>query len=497
MNDAKKYPDQKIEQKSVARDTPQMPIQKPKRRWGLRSIGRRWRVVFLTTLIFCAVGIPAIWLLIERSYVVSGAIRVDPIISSILTGQDGVMSNYTSFVMTKAMMITSPQVVSRVADDLSNKGLEFFEIRTDTLAAKVRRILRLKDMKPDPEKVLKDAILDELITAGPVPHGEHIRVTMKWPDSSESIRIVDSFIRQCMILEGTSASSKEESNLATLEEELKLLAGNMEIYQKDIGNLAKEYGTKKLLGRYDMNLERVGKLLGTLTEVEARRIYLQTQVNLRDPNEDPNDPQEWVALREDYINRDPAVSARTTNIITLEQELIAAKQELAPGNPQIKQKEELLAALRASLEEQQVKARENFNTRMEKEKASLIATKFSDLKRSFEQAQAHEDKIKALLDQEDAETIDLGQKNLAIQESQDKLALAKGMYDTISRRIQEVKMNLKRPARIYVDMNAHIAEILDNRAKYTLALVFGAMALGMLLAMLRDRAIAQRSIITG
>jgi succinoglycan biosynthesis transport protein ExoP len=110
------------------------------------------------------------------------------------------------------------------------------------------------------------------------------------------------------------------------------------------------------------------------------------------------------------------------------------------------------------------------------------------LKKQLEQTQAQEDEIRRLLAQEDAETIDLGQKNLAIQDSQDQLALTKEMYDTISRRIQEVKMDLKRPARIYIGSNAQIAQVLDKRAKYTVALAFGAMALGFLLAFLKEKA---------
>ena len=66
-------------------------------------------------------------------------------------------------------------------------------------------------------------------------------------------------------------------------------------------------------------------------------------------------------------------------------------------------------------------------------------------------------------------------------------ALDKEMYDTISRRIQELEMEQKRPAHISVTSYGHIAEILDKRAKYTVALVFGALALGVMLAFLKEK----------
>ncbi|MBN2269125.1 MAG: polysaccharide biosynthesis tyrosine autokinase [Sedimentisphaerales bacterium] len=499
MNDLEKYLDRVIGHKSNSFEAPPMPLQIPgpiEPEGDVESplnIGeaflRRWYIVLLTFVVLCAAGIPAIWLLIQKSYVVSGAIRVDPIIPNILTGTPDGMSNYTSFMTTQALRVTRPDVVTEVAKDLSNKGLKFFDIRTNTLAARLAGRFTKKTVKPDPEKVLEGAILYELITAMPQPKGEYIVVRMTWRDSSEAIKIVDSFIRKYMVLEGTSASNKEEGTLVTLEGEQKLLAGKLEAYQSQIRSMADEFGSKKLLGRYDMKLERVGKLLFVLTDVEAKRILLETRVKLLDnAQEETVTPEEWMKMREDYVNGDPAVQARSSNIVVMEQELVVAKQTLAPGNPQIKQKEELLDVLRTGLDEQKEKARQAFNKLMEQETLNLANKQAEDLKKQLEQTKAQEDEIRSLLAQEDSETIDLGQKNLAITDLQDQLALTKELYDTISRRIQEVKMDLKRPARIYVDSNAHIAQILDKRAKYTVAFAFGAMALGFLLAFLKEKA---------
>jgi len=344
--------------------------------------------------------------------------------------------------------------------------------------------------------VLKDAILDDLITAEPLSKGEHIIVSMTWPNADESIRIVDSFIREYMALEGTSTSNREERDLATLENEHKLLAAKVAGYQSQIGTMAKEFGAKKLAGRYDMKMMVVEKLLTELMTAKAKRIAIQAQVKSRENEqmkEEPVSPEEWATKREKYANRDAVVIALANNVVALEQELIEDMQKSAPSDPEIKQKGQMLEALRKRLDEQKEKARQTFNQAMQEETASLSAKKLNDLKKQLGQAQAHENEIQALVAKEDAETIDLGQKNLAIQQLQDRLALAKEMYDTIARRIQEFEMDRKRPARIYVDTNAHIAQVLDKRAKCTAALVFGAMALGMLLAMLRDRTIAQHS----
>lgn len=507
MNDLEKYLDRVIGQKQpdnvkVSRmpmqiPSPVEPEGEPEETTNLAgALLRRWYIIMLTLVVICSVGVPCIWLLIRRSYLVTGTIRVNPIISNIITGENDSAgaSNYTSFMAYQAMTVTGQRVVREVANDLSGKGLQFFQERTNTLAAKIAKKLGRKEITPEPEQVLSEAILDELITSGVPRRGEVILVSMEWHNTAEATRIVDSFIRNYMSLEVTSTSDKEEEQLAMLQNEQKLLYNKLEDDRAQIAGMAAEYGSKRLDERYDMNLKRVGMLLNTLTEVQANRIYLQTQVALYgDPNEpnvpeaDTGDSTAWVSLREEYINKDPGVQARTTNMISLEQALIIARQELQPNNPQIKQKEELLAVLKESLEEQKEKARVAFNDMMQKETANKSSKKLDDLRESLKQVQAHEDRIKSLLAEEDQQTIDLGRTNLAMLTLQDELNLTKQMYDTISRRIQEFKMERKRPARIEVAEYANVKDIIDKRAKYTAALVFGAMGLGAMLAFLKEK----------
>jgi len=515
MNNLEKYLDRVIVQKSANRQAPKAPGGDD---WGhseppaqrppepvpdepmtniTSAILRRWYIVLLTFLVLCLAGIPAIWLRIERSYVVTGLIKVDPIIPNILTGtaDRGDVSNYQSFMFTQARMVTSPQVVQNVADDLADKGLTFFADRTNTLVVRLGRKLGIKEAEPEPAAVLKEAILDQIITVEPSRKGEFIEVTMTWANTEEAKRIVDAVIRNYMTIVVDRSTQEDERDLVLLKREQEDLSSKMKIDVNEINQMVQEYGSTKLDRRYDMKLTQVANLLRTLTEVEARRIYLQARVKVLDPN-DPNhpngqeavSPQERVSMREEYINRDPAVQARAANIVALEQELIIAKQNLSPGNPQIKQKEELLEALRTSFEEQKNKAREKFDAMLKDQTATLSDKQLIALRAELEQTQAHENELRGLVLKEDKETIDLGRKELAIQGLQDQLVLTKEMYDRISMRIQEFKMERKRPARISVGQNADVFGILDKRAKYTVALVLGAIACGMLLAFLREKA---------
>jgi len=502
MNDLEKYLDRVLGPKSADPGPSKTPTRMPMRTIppepepdaepALNIAGvvrRRWYIVLLTFVVVCSIGIPAVWLMIKRSYVVTGTIKVDPVISNILTGQAdrGEISNYTSFMHTQARRVTSMPAVQEVANDLQNKGLHFFEERANTLWERIRRGFK-RNTNPDTATVLKQAILDEIITAVPPRRGEEIIVSMTWPNPTESMRIVDSFIQNYMRVEVTSAAEQDDKELQVLENEQKLLSGQMRSYMNQINEMAKEFGSKELGGRYDMKLQRVAKLMATLTEVEARRIYLQAQVKLLEQTDQETvSPQEWVTMKEEYVNKDPAVVARTTNIIAMEQALIIARQELAEGNPQIKQKEELLAALKQGLEEQKENVRKTFDDLMEGEKSSLSSKRLAALKLERDQTKAHEDELRDMLAAEDAQTINLGQKELAIQDLQDQLTFTKDLYDTVSKRIQEFKMERKRPARISPGVPAEVTEVLDKRTKYTAALVFGSLACGMLLAFLKDK----------
>ncbi len=127
MNDLEKYHDQVIGQELISLGSP--PELGSRTTSDLiKGVLQRWYIVLLTFFIMCAVGLPAIWLLLKPLHTVTGAIRVAPILSNILTGKaDQKISNYQSFVNTQAVMITSRRVVQRVADDLINRNLSFFE----------------------------------------------------------------------------------------------------------------------------------------------------------------------------------------------------------------------------------------------------------------------------------------------------------------------------------------------------------------------------------
>ncbi len=490
MNDLEKYHVQVIESRPTNFEMP--PESNGETTSGLIvAILRRWYIVLLVFFIICSVGVPAIWFSIEPFYEATGAIRVAPILPHILTDEAdrGEISNYQSFMNTQAEMITSNQVVQRVADDLAGRNLSFFENEATGFLTKFKQTLMNTKTKPGPAGILKGAISDGVIEAVADRWTELIKITMKSTNPEEAEQVVNAFIRAYMAVEVSSSAQGQDRKLAILENERKVLVEKLQRQRETIHQLAQEYGTVTLDGRQDMMLQRVASLLAELTKVEAHRINLEAQIQLLEQTKEQAIlPEELLKMRQEYIKEDPMVNVLTENIAQLDQALIVAKQTLAPTNPELNRKAELLEALKARLEERRKEVGKAFDGLMTEELAKVGNQKLLNTKAELEQTKAYEKRLQEVLTKEDAQTIELGRKQLTIQDLQFQLDLDKEMYDAVRRRIQELEMERKRPARISVAYNADIASIRDKRIKYTAALMFASLAAGCFLAFLRDRA---------
>lgn len=491
MNMLDKYQDQVVGQEIVNMRIPPEQSEEASSDM-LAGILRRWYIVLLIFLILCGVGLPAIWLKIKPVYVVTGAIRVAPILADILSGEQdrGEISNYESFNNTQAEKITSNAVVQRVADNLVDKNLSFFKDEPTGLTSRWKRKLLGVQTRLEPAMKLRKAIVDDgIIVVAADRRNELIKVSMENANLEEAKRIVDSFINSYMEIEVVSSDEDENRQLAILENRRDYLYERIENDRQMIYQLGQEYGTVALEGRQDMMLQRVGSLLDTLTTVEADRIKLEAQVQLLERTREQHIPaEELLKMRRDYINQDPAVVAFTENITQLEQDLVAARQTLSPTNPELLRKEELLRILKKHLEDRKLEASSAFDELVAKETAEAGNKQLVTVRSELEQKREYEKRLRDTLSKEDIQTIQTGRKQLTIEELQDKLASEKEEYSLVLKRMQALELQRKRPARISVHYYADISSINDKRLKYSIALVFGAIVCGMGLAYLRDKA---------
>jgi succinoglycan biosynthesis transport protein ExoP len=457
----------------------------------LAGVLRRWYIVLLIFLIMCAIGLPAVWMLVKPKYEVTGAIRLAPTNLDILTGTDTVqISDYERFMNTEAEKITSSSIVQRVADALVQRDLSFFKSEPTGLLSRWKEKLIGPTARLEPVMRLKRAIVDEqsLVVAAD-RRKELIKVTMYSPNPEEAKQIVDAFIKAYMEIEVVSSNEDENRQLTLLENERDALQQKIQNTRQTIYQLGQQYGEVALQSRRDMMQDRVASLLNTLTGVEAERIKLEAQVLLLErTGEQAIAPEDLLKMRRDYINQDTSVTALTERITQLEQEIIVTRQTLSPANPEIQNKVQTLDALKQRLDERKQEASKDFDNLVAKEVAEAGNKQLVAVRSQLDQTREYEKRLRDTLDKEDTQTITVGRQQLAIEELQADLDSAKERYDLVLKRTQDLELQRKRPARVSVYYNADVASINDKRTKLSIALVFGSLVCGMGLAYLRDKA---------
>lgn len=491
MNDLNNYKDQIIEH-SVVDSDPNNHTADASMSELIIKIIRRWYVVLGIFVVVVLVGVPAIWLVLKPTYTVSGAIRVAPIMKNVLSGEAerGEMGKIEVFMNTQAQIITSNRIVQGVADDLITKDLNFFKEPSESIEHKLKKIVNGNDVKPEISAIIKQAISNGVISAQTRRNTELIEIAMTSDNPAEAKQIVDSFIREYMAVEVLNSTKDDDQNLNILLDEQKIVAEKMAKLREDIHQLAQEYGDTKLDTRHQMKLDRIATLFASLTQFEADRIRLEVKVKLLEENgnEQSAGPEEMLQARSEFINSDQTVTSLAANIEKLEQDLIVARQLLTATNPEIIRKEEQVKLLNERLETLKEDVGSKYDKLVEERTAKNVNADLESAKAELEATRMYEETFKEMLSKEDLETRGLGRKQLDIEALQDSLAFAEEHYANVTRRIKDLELERKRPARISVAYNAEIAEVSDKRLKLTLANIFGALACGIGAAFLLSKA---------
>ena len=489
MNDLEKHDDQLVGHDMVNLDVHEETEEEVPN--FFLSVLRRWHIALLTFFVICLIGLPAIWFLIEPVYVVTGAIRIAPILSDILTAAKdrGDISDYQSFMNTQVEMITSTQVVDRVADDLKDSNLSFFKNTNAGLVDKVKQKLQGTQINREPAWILKQALISGTIQVTAPRGKELIEISMKRNESKESVRIVNAFINAFMTV-GISASTQEEDrNLGILRDQRKVVDQEIEGLRQDIYMLAKEYGTEKLDSRQDLMMRRLESLNAELTQIEKGKNNLEAQIMLLERNsDDPIPPDEVMKMRMAYINGDNSVAKFEKEIADLEQTLVIAGKTLTPQHPDYILQKELLESYKKSIVDLKAQAGLEFDKILEEETGKSNLAKLDKTRTSLEHLKEYETRLREMISEEDANAIEIGRLGLEIQNKQEDLKMKKQWLDTILERIQNLELKQKRPARISVWRNADIVNVVDKRIKLTFGIILGGLACGAWLAFMRDRA---------
>ncbi|MCD6405644.1 MAG: polysaccharide biosynthesis tyrosine autokinase [Planctomycetes bacterium] len=424
---------------------------------------RRWRLVLLSALVVCVVGMPLLWLLVKPRYTAISAIEVSPVVPWIAFQEDSQpIPFYTNYIRTQAALIKSTSALYQVLEDPAVRKLDY-----------------LKEVR-DPVMYLQDNLN---AVAG---HGSQLLlVSMAGDDPVAVTEIVNAAVRAYMRVEGGSEASYEDKKLRTLETERESSSEKLRSLYEAAYKLGEEFGTTDLTAREEILLSRVQALQEQLTDVESALIMAQAQQQILEAKESSGlSPSDLVKLRSDSVANDPVVSAFTLTVIQMETDYALAGLERRGNSAEMERKHKALDTMKKALADSKTTAEKHFDEVMEKQLSVQKNQSLEDMKTSLFQLGRRKARIQELLDEQNSKVIELGRKGLAISKLQDEIALTKDLYQTLKQRIQVLRVERQRPARVRVAYEAETPRgpSRDKRVKYSVVLVLGALLFGTALA---------------
>lgn len=491
MNNLEKYLDQVIEQKPIVYEPP-AEVQEPQATTNvMESVRRRWYIVVAVALVVCALGLPAVWFLVEPIYVVQGTVHIIPVVRSVVNGepQPDEAANYGQFVNTQAMLLMSDeQRLQKIVDDLAGQNLAFFSGRPSNRVEKLLAKIMPRDANEMPDQILKRAIADKDIFAGYVPNSELMGVTMRSPDLREARTIVDSFLRNYVGQYGVEADRSEQLNTTILERQRDEILTRMKDARSQISEVEKQFGTIVLDPRQEMEMSRQSLLQVELTRLEALKIKLAADVSFYEKSDKADmPPEQIVQARTAHINSDPMVEELSTTLVEMERDLIAAQQTQTGAHPNYGQREAILKAFKQKLEQRRQELSEEFDSSLENKLKEAAQQRLAQAQRERDQVEGHIAEIKRVLGEQEVRTATVTNANLDTQDIQRQLMMDQESFDQVTRRLRSFEMERDRRPRVRIASPAQMRAEEDDRPKYAAMTVFGALACGLGLALLRDK----------
>lgn len=449
----------------------------------LRGMLRRWYVILLVFVIVVVVGIPTVWLVMEPGYIMRGYLQFSTAQEDVLTGDIDRMAN-TNVLQTEAIKALGPMVLERVADDLADIGdLDFFNKNYDVVSRVLNKVGITNRQLQTPTDILRDAIACNVISSAPIRDTDLVAVSMKSMDKREAKVVVDAILENYAAISMSGDAQATQEKLSLLHDEREALLKNMELSRERIRQLAIEFDGVSLTVEQEMAARRSTSIFERLNALQARRLNLEIQKDLLEKHYDANDvPQDQILARKEYLNADDMIQELNGSILSMQQEMIVAKQHYSAGNPVLTEKQNLLDAFQEKLEQRTKEVEQEYEAIVDEQKTDLQARRLNAVTTELKRLTEEEFQLTKILNERDLEKKRVGTASYEIQDLQFQLSLDKEMHDAVTRRIKQVEIERKRRPWIQIHSRAEEVGYEDKRPKMSAATVFVGLLLGCVLA---------------
>jgi capsular exopolysaccharide synthesis family protein len=434
-----------------------------------RILRRRWKLVLVASVVMCAVFLPAIWLLIKPEFTATGVIEVTPVVPRVVFKDVMEMPSYEGYMNTQAALMTSNSVIGQVLLDPLVRNLPLVAGSQNQVAAVMKGF------------------------AAQNPRGTFLLyVSMTDKDPGTAFQIANAAMRAYLRTDQSIAGSAEDKILVTLEAERAAATEKLRGLQETL-QLGENSGVEVGEKSQEVVLSQVQVLQQELVKIETSRVGLEAQANLdQERKESDMVPVESARLKKDYVKADPVVAALTAKVMELEQQ-----QELYvdrwPGEKQTERGilQKAVEPLRQKLEARRQEVEQEFGDLLAQETKEKRRQSGEAIRQQLALLEAQKTMVEAELAKYSGQVTEAGRKSLALRKVNDEIDVQKReidaqkrRYETYSDRIEQLRVERQRPARVNVASWADMprAPSRDKRMKYSIVLVMGAVLCGCALA---------------
>jgi uncharacterized protein involved in exopolysaccharide biosynthesis len=430
---------------------------------------RIWWTVVLLIMNTAVLGVLVKWFVAEPLQETSAAIRVSSVIPRIIYSDKDTeqpMPNYEEFKNTEAARITTDIVLNKVADKLKGLNLDFLRGSLDPII-KLRQAVKRSTIRVKPGK--RNELID-------------LKMTSHVPGDAE--KIINAFLDSYIEVYYTEMTKSGGQTMTILEDQRQSLLTKMDQQRDAVAKLIEEFGTQELTPLQTSMFRQVERLQDELINANIKRISLETRLQTQDTSvEDTTlspelQEQKKAFLKDDLILQDLLSEQRKYETLVAESE-----QSNADASPELKRRKGMLDNLTKRADARRREISDQFDATYKNQAVRNRQRQLAEIKAELDQTIAYEKGIQDKMDGLDTKTINLGRKQFAINDQQEQLDRTKAMYNEVCKRIEEIKVESQRPARIAVAFRASSVPIDCFRLKRFIALGIAEIVLLLCLAL--------------
>lgn len=366
--------------------------------------GRYWLAAILMCLGLIG-GTAGGYFTSHKEYTSRGWIHIRPVLKGVLTAHDDMMPMFESFVRAQVTTIRSRRVIDMAMHDPRWKKFG---------------------------RGLSDPATEKFIDALNVDHSsgsEYVIVSFIDLDPAAAQTAVHTVIDAYQKIYDEYNTQSQTDRLRLLDARRTTLSTQLQSFNEQILQIAKQYGSDGLEQMYQYKLQELNKIEQRLKALELAVAMAQGATG--QTGEVAAQTQPAAMSIEDLIATNPHVAELYQQRLALQSSIEQLRRRLGPDHPRVKDAEQQLSGLDARIQ--------TYANAVRHSRHNLVGSSSGGQARTMAQLVAQRDRVSDLYDDLQKETLDLGRKNLNIKQLRQKadhtqqlLAATKARLDQLS-----------------------------------------------------------------